>query len=198
MAKKASILSRLNFLAKAGICGFLVAVTALIYLFVFHNDIQERIETAKSKSEQLYKELEAAREAQHAYAKDLEELTDKEQGQRELSKILPKTAEAPAFLSSVQAVADVTGISLTSWTPQATVPEKYYARVPVAMKIEGTFHEIARFFYNVGQLDRIINIENIQITKPAVKGDEIILQVSAKATAFHALAAAAAGGKKGK
>jgi len=39
----------------------------------------------------------------------------------------------------------------------------------------------------VGQLDRIINMENISITEPKVAGDDIVLQTEALATAFHAV-----------
>jgi len=55
------------------------------------------------------------------------------------------------------------------------------------IELEGRFHQIAKFFYNVGQLDRIINMENITITEPKVKGDEVVLKVSALATAFHSI-----------
>jgi type IV pilus assembly protein PilO len=57
------------------------------------------------------------------------------------------------------------------------------------MKVEltGHFHQIARFFYNVGQLDRIINMENISMTDPNLSGGEVMLKAEALATAFHAL-----------
>ena len=55
------------------------------------------------------------------------------------------------------------------------------------LEIEGRFHQLAKFFYSVGQLDRIINMENISITDPKEKGDEVELKVSALATAFHSL-----------
>jgi type IV pilus assembly protein PilO len=55
------------------------------------------------------------------------------------------------------------------------------------MKVEltGKFLQIARFFYNVGQLDRIINMENISMTEPRMVDDEIVLKTEALATAFH-------------
>jgi type IV pilus assembly protein PilO len=47
-----------------------------------------------------------------------------------------------------------------------------------------------KFFYGVGQLDRIINIENIQIKKPSkTRGEEVEVEVECLATAFRAVKA---------
>ena len=69
------------------------------------------------------------------------------------------------------------------------------------MKVEltGRFNQIARFFYNVGQLDRIINMENISMTDPKSVDDEIVLKAEALATAFHVIDNPEAGAEaKGK
>jgi len=63
------------------------------------------------------------------------------------------------------------------------------------MKVElsGKFMQIARFFYNVGQLDRIINMENIAMTDPRLVDNEVILKTEVLATAFHVVEENAAG-----
>jgi type IV pilus assembly protein PilO len=81
----------------------------------------------------------------------------------------------------------VSGVNLAAWTPQDEATEQFYARVPWRLELTGRYHQIAKFFYNVGQLDRIINIENISLTEPSQKGDEVVLKVTALATAFHAI-----------
>lgn len=186
MATPGSALSRLNLPAKIGIGALLLALGAVVYFVVFYGDLATSIEAAKGKERQLLSELTQARKAEHAYQKDLAELEDREQRQRELNKILPATTEYPAFLSAIQSVANVAGVELTAWTPQDEVPEKFYARVPMSLEIKGRFHQIAKFFYNVGQLDRIINIENISISDAKGEDDgEVMLKVEALATAFH-------------
>jgi len=117
----------------------------------------------------------------------LKELTDREQRQRELEKVLPTKTEHPAFLSSLQSVANMTGVTLSAWAPQGEVREKYYARVPMKLTLEGRFHQIAKFFYGVGQVDRIINVENITINNPEVRDEDIYVKVDALATAFRAV-----------
>ena len=163
-------------------------LSGVVYFVVFYGDLATSIKAEQGREVKLRDDLSEAQKAQHAYQLDLAELSDRQQRQRELNKILPATTEYPAFLSSVQSVANVAGVNLSGWFPQGEAPDQFYARVPMKIELEGRFHQIAKFFYNVGQLDRIINMENITITEPKVKGDEVVLKVSALATAFHACA----------
>jgi type IV pilus assembly protein PilO len=187
MAKGPSALSRLTMPAKIGIGAALMILSGVVYFVVFYGDLATSIKAEEGRERQLRDDLAEAQKAQHAYQLDLAELSDRQQRQRELNKILPATTEYPAFLSSVQSVANVAGVNLSGWYPQGEAPDQFYARVPMKIELEGRFHQIAKFFYNVGQLDRIINMENITITEPKVKGDEVILKVSALATAFHSI-----------
>lgn len=200
MAKAPSFLTRLNLGTKVVIGIVLAMLTLVVYWVVFHNDVQNSVNAAKSEYTRKQAELSEAEAAKQAYQKDLAELADREQRQRELSKILPQTTEYPAFLSAIQSVANITGVTLLSWNPQEEVSEQFYARVPMKLSLSGRYHQVAKFFYQVGQLDRIINMENIQIQNPKGKGDDIVLTVNCLATAFHLLETKTTDGteKKGK
>lgn len=188
MAKgKSTALNRVPLLAKVGIGTGLLGLAAAAYWTVFYADVSGRIESAKSTEKNLQKNLAEARKLEGKYNADLKELTDREQRQRELEKVLPTKTEHPAFLSSLQTVANMTGVTLSAWAPQGEVREKYYARIPMKLSLEGRFHQIAKFFYGVGQVDRIINVENITIDNPQVKDEDVIVKVDALATAFRAV-----------
>jgi len=182
--------SSLNRLAPAAKAGLTLAVLVLFgtgYYFVFHSDVETHLVSAQAKGISLTEDLNKARAAEQAYQKDLAEMAEREQRQKELSQILPPTTEYPQFLSAVQSAANDSGVSLSAWTPRERVPDKYYARVPMKVELTGRFNQIARFFYNVGQLDRIINMENISMTDPKAVDDEIVLKAEALATAFHVI-----------
>ncbi len=54
------------------------------------------------------------------------------------------------------------------------------------LTLKGKFHQIARFVYSVGQLDRIINIENINLKNPtSADSDDAVVEVECLATAFR-------------
>jgi len=188
MAKaKSAGLGRVPMLAKVGIAIGLLGLTAAAYWTVFYADISGRIKSAEAAEKNLQKSLADARKLEVKYQADLKELNDRELRQRELEKVLPTKTEHPAFLSSLQTVANMTGVTLSAWAPQGEVREKYYARIPMKLTLEGRFHQIAKFFYGVGQVDRIINVENITIDDPQVRDEDVHVKVDALATAFRAV-----------
>lgn len=186
MARGESALSRLSMAAKIIIVSVVMVAVAAVYFALFHTEVNSRIQAAGNRETKLLDELKTARKNEFAYQKDLQELTERQQRQRELNKVLPQTTEYPSFLSALQSVANVSGISLTAWSPEPEVPEQFYARVPMKIEISGRYHQLAKFFYQVGQLDRIINIENISVTDPKKDGDDFFIKVVALATAFKA------------
>jgi type IV pilus assembly protein PilO len=186
VARGDSVLAKLPLLAKAGIGALFVILIGVAYYVVFYGDLASSISAEKSKEARLRGELSTARQNEFSYQKDLAELSDRQQRQRELVKILPTDTEYPAFLSSVQNVANVAGIALTAWSPMPEVPDQFYSRVPMKLTLTGRYHQIAKFFHGVGQLDRVINMENISLTDPKPDGEDIVVKVDALATAFRA------------
>jgi type IV pilus assembly protein PilO len=77
----------------------------------------------------------------------------------------------------------------------------FYAKIPVELRLRGRYHELAKFFYNVGRLERVINLENINLNldtrrergSDTEEGD-IILGAQVLATTFRALEDTVGGG----
>ena len=187
MARRTSALTKLPPIARIGVGAGALLLVGVAYFVVFYGDIESSIKAEQGRETQLRTELADARKNEFAYQKDLAELTDRQQRQRELNKVLPTDTEYPAFLSAVQSVANVSGIGLTAWSPQPEVSEQFYSRVPMKVTLVGRYHQVAKFFYGVGQLDRIINMENISLTEPKLQGDDVVVKVEALATAFRSL-----------
>jgi type IV pilus assembly protein PilO len=182
---KESALARLPFPAKLGIIVAALALVFIAYWVVFYGDVAQSIVSSQKMETTLKGQLAEAKKAQVAYQKDLAELHEREERTAEVEKVLPSQAQYPSFLSSVQSVANLSGVSLTAWEPESEVSEEYYARVPMKLQLKGKFHQVAKFFYSVAQLDRIINMENIAITEPEVEGDDVVVECQALATAFR-------------
>ncbi len=158
-----------------------------VYYVMFYDDLARAIARAATEEKSLHADLATARQNEFAYQRDLAELTERQQRQNQLAKVLPNSTEYPAFLSSLQTVSNASGVTLIAWAPQPEVIEKFYARVPMRLDLEGRFHQVAKFFYGVGQLDRIINMENISMSDPKELDKDVIVKVTALATAFRAL-----------
>lgn len=182
------IMARYPRLAKVGVGVLLTVLVGAAYFVLFFDEISEAIAKQKREEQTFRAELSRVKQAEFEYHKDLAELTERQQRQRDLNKILPETTEYPAFLSALQGVANISGVALQAWTPQEEVMQKFFARVPMHLTLQGKFHQVAKFFYGVGQLDRIINVENISLSQPKTQNEELLLKVDCLATAFHTIA----------
>ena len=181
-----SALARIPPYAKVAIGAALVVLTVSIYWFVFYSEAAAKIEGALRQKKALVDEMAQQQQALASYFADRDELALREQRARELNKVLPPDAEEDAFLSSVQQASNAAGIDLKRFAPQDEVVQSFYAKIPVELEVMGRFHQIAKFAYELGKVDRIINVENIELTDPKMVGDEVILQGKVLATAFHA------------
>ncbi len=180
-------LARLPLPAKVGFGGAMVVLVGLVYWVVFYTEVSAKIDQANRQSVDLQTELARQQQAQAGYLVDRDELVLRQQRQRELNKVLPADTEAAAFLSSLQQVSNVSGVDLKGWKPEEEQAQAFYAKVPMRLDLGGRFHQIAKFMYEVGRLDRIINIENIELSDPKIIGDDVDLKARCLATTFHAL-----------
>ena len=178
-------LNRLPLVGKVGVGALLVSLLGVTYYVILHTDVATKIDREKHQTGELEAELSRQRQSQASYFADRDELAMRQQKQRELNKVLPTETEAATFLSAIQAVSNISGIDLKAWTPMEEVPQAFFAKVPMKLQITGRFHQIAKFIYEVGKQDRIINMENLELTDPKVEGDDVILKASCLATTFH-------------
>lgn len=168
-AASGSTLDRLPLAGKIGVgLLFMTLVGALFFVFVYE-DLSNELQQAKRREVQLQGDLKTAEAAKEAYQRDRDEKIRSEARAEQTKKVLPDDPETPAFLASLQQMATVAGINLTSWAPVDEVPQEFFAKVPMKLTISGRFHQIAKFFHGVGQLDRIINMEDIQMKISPVK-----------------------------
>lgn len=211
-----SALSKLGTPAKLGIGGVFVVLIALVYWVVFYSDVSSKIEAATTQGNKLKGDLASAQAEKQTYIQDKEDLTSRQQRQKDLNKALPAETEAAGFLSALQQAANVSGVELKTWAPQDEKTESFYAKFPMKLEMSGRFHQVAKFAYEVGHVERIINVENIEMSDPKVEGDEVVVKAKCLATTFHTVkvqpkpaasaapapppnapaASAAAGGKK--
>jgi type IV pilus assembly protein PilO len=193
-------LSKLPLAGKIGVGAVLCALLGVAYYVLLHTDVAARIDREKARTGELDAELSRQRQSQASYFADRDELAMRQQKQRELNKVLPTETEAATFLSALQAVSNISGIDLKAWSPMEEVAQTFFAKVPMRLTITGRFHQIAKFVYEVGKQDRIINMENLELTDPHSEGEDVVLKATCLATTFHLLkkpAAAPAPGAPG-
>ena len=184
-ASKDSGFAKLPAAAKLGILVMLLLLISAIYYFALHMTLTDDIANAEQRYNTLEDDLSAAQLRQQEYLQCTQLLAQREAIDRQNKRILPEQAEIAAFLQDLNRLSELSGLQMSLVEPRPEEAQEYYVRIPVSLKLEGRYHQLAKFFYNVSRLERAINMENVHLTEPAVVGDEVRLQVDVRATTFR-------------
>ncbi|WP_031407111.1 type 4a pilus biogenesis protein PilO [Thiomonas sp. FB-Cd] len=102
-----------------------------------------------------------------------------------LEKQLPSKAEMDALLSDINQAGIGRGLQFDLFRPGQVDVKNYYAELPIAIKVQGTYNDLAAFTADVAKLSRIVTINNIAITGAAKvanapSGDKLTMDATAK------------------
>jgi type IV pilus assembly protein PilO len=154
---------------KIGATAGLIAVLGLMDYQFFYSDTAGRIGSARAHQAELADELasyQRRRGEYLGYRNELKQLLDE---QRDLLRALPKRAEIPTFLANVHEQAELASLEVLSVEIGQESLADLYVKIPVKMEVRGTYHQISRFFRNVGELPRIVNVENLSLNPDTEK-----------------------------
>jgi len=85
-------------------------------------------------------------------------------------KKLPEKKEIPSLLASVSQSGQDAGLEFLLFEPKPEVQKEFYAEIPVSIKVSGGYHNVALFFDKVARLSRIVNMDNINMSR--IKQDD--------------------------
>jgi type IV pilus assembly protein PilO len=80
-----------------------------------------------------------------------------------LLRILPARRNTPELLRRIRDLTEQGDFELKRFTPGNFIDQEFYSEWPIAISLEGTYHNLALLFDRVGRFSRIINIEGLKI-----------------------------------
>lgn len=184
------------------LCAFIAigVLSALWYFWLKDSDVELQSERAKELTlrEDYKKKL--------TQAVNLEALRKQREQVlvyvTQLEKQLPSKAEMDALLSDINQAGLGRSLQFDLFRPGQVSVKEYYAELPIAIRVAGSYNDIGLFSSDIAHLSRIVTLNNLTIL-PAKDG---VLSLDATARTFRYLdpeeiaaqrrAAAPAGGKK--
>ena len=119
-----------------------------------------------------------------------------------LLKQLPNKSQMDALLVDINQAGLGRGLQFELFKPAAQeIVRDFYAELPIAVKVIGVYHDMGAFASDVGQLSRIVTLNDVVIE--AAKDGNLVLDVTARTFRYldedevSAQRKAAAGAKKG-
>lgn len=93
-------------------------------------------------------------------------------------KELPDSREVPELLLSIERLARDSGLEVTLFQTRPEVVKDFYADVPVLLNAQGTFHQLMTFLDEVGHLERIVNVSDLDVWQPLFRETNMIKELS--------------------
>ena len=184
---------------KALVALLVMALAAVAFYVLFYQDIDGAIAKTRSEKSKLEKTLSDYQVKLRNKQQFQEEIRTLKKKRRTALEKLPEKAEIPTLLSKIHGQAKIVGLEIKDFERLPEVTTGFYSTIPVLMTLEGTYQQIATFFYYVGKLTRIVNLTNIEIK--ADRGDNtvdpVLLSARVLPTTFR-YSPPGAGGGKGK
>jgi type IV pilus assembly protein PilO len=151
-----------------------------IFVYFFYWPKFEKIASLGTNLKKLEKKLSTAKRNAADLKKFQAKMKEAEAQFNRAMKKRPEKEEIPSLLTSISDSGQSVGLDFLLFEPKKEKKKEFYAEIPVAMSLRGNYHNLALFFDQVARLNRIVNIENIQISRSKGKG---VNKLSAKCTA---------------
>ena len=108
-----------------------------------------------------------------------------------LKAVLPEQKDVADLLRRIQTLATQSNLAIRGFKPAPSVTKQLHAEWPIALQLDGTYHNLAMFFDRVSKFSRIINVSNITIRAKDKPELNSTISVDCVATTFVLLDTAA-------
>ncbi|OUR65863.1 pilus assembly protein PilO [Methylophaga sp. 42_25_T18] len=181
-------LSELDF-NESGEWPFIVKLLAIIllclaiwgggYYFII-KDKQAELLGLEQKEVQLKNEFEAKTAKAinlEAYKKQMVEMKTTFAS---MLKQLPRKSEVADLLIDISRTGLINGLEFELFKPGGERPVDFYAELPIAMKVTGTYHQFGEFVSGIAALPRIVTLHNLTMLPLGKDSGKMSLSITAK------------------
>ena len=165
--------------ARAGIIALIALLIGGFYYFSVYQSTNRQLQALHGQELELQRKLSEVRSIAANIAEFEEEITNLELKLSKVLRQLPNDKELEVLLTDISNLGKTAGIEMKSFQRKDEIVHGFYAEVPIAIELEGRYHDIASFFDLMSKLPRIVNMgalsmsvasENLEATRLKVKG----------------------------
>ncbi len=156
-------LAKLPWYAQVG--AFLVLAIAGVGVFVWYYELpfREDMEARQVQLTALRNDIAKGQATAKQLGQFRAEVDDLEARLGSLRAVLPEEKDAADLLRRMQTVATQSNLTIKSFKPSPPVTKQLHAEWPIALELEGTYHNLAIFFDRIGKFTRIVNITGLDV-----------------------------------
>ncbi len=171
--------------ARAAVSLAVAGMVAAAYFFGFHQSSREELVRLHGQEQELQRKLSEVRSVASNVEAFEAEIGQLETRLKLVIRQLPNKKQLEVLLTDISNLGKTVGIEIKSFRRQDEVVRGFYAEVPISIAIEGTYHDIARFFDMMARLPRIVNMGALTMGVVRENTQNTWLKISGTATTFR-------------
>lgn len=183
-----AVLDKFAKLPRAARVGFVVGIAVFVgalYYFLVYQKLSAEREALHVQETKLQRRLSEVRAIAANISAFEAEIADLEVQLKAALQQLPNEKQLEVLLTDISNLGKTAGVEISSFRRQKERIHDFYAEVPIAIELEGRYHDIARFFDLMSKLPRIVNMGALVVEVGEESMLETRLKISGTATTFR-------------
>jgi type IV pilus assembly protein PilO len=177
-------LARLPLVGQMGVAAVLAFLVVGGFYWFWYKDAlqqQQKKETELAELQKQIRALEATANKLAEFQREVQMLEAKLEG---LKRSLPPEKEMPDLMRRLQYLAAQSSLAVLKFAPATPVQKDFYQEIPIAIDMQGTYHNMGAFLDRISRIPRIVNVGNLRIKAQGQPTVNNTVAVSATATTY--------------
>jgi len=154
----------MSFAARLGVLVLAALIVGVAYYYVYLNPQIQANAEIKTKITDKTRENEQLRQFEPKLADLNRQMAILQQQMEIQKKIVPDDKDADQFIRLLHDTASTSGIEIRRYASMPVANHEFYSDVPFSIDIDGPYYSVLNFFQRVSELERIVNIDNLQMS----------------------------------
>jgi type IV pilus assembly protein PilO len=177
-------LNKLPWYAQVGLFVVLALAGVGVFYYFYVMPADADMATRQKKLDGLKVEIAKAQSTANQLNQFRQQVAELEGRLESLKAVLPEQKDVADLLRRIQTLATQSNLAIRGFKPAASVTKDLHAEWPIALQLDGTYHNLGMFFDRVSKFSRIINVSNISIRAKEKPEPNSTISVDCVATTF--------------
>jgi type IV pilus assembly protein PilO len=153
----------MSLLTRAGILFVAALMIGAAYYYIYFNPLYQANQQLNTRIHDKVAENNMLRTYEPKLAELNRNMAILQQQMEIQKKIVPDDKDADQFIKLLHDTAATSGIEIRRYTAMPVSNKDFYTEVPFSIDIDGPYYSVLNFFQRVAELERIVNVSNMQM-----------------------------------
>ncbi len=182
-------LNKLPWYGQVGLFVVLALAGVGVFYYFYVMPTEAEMATRQQRLDGLKVEIAKAQSTANQLNQFRQQVAELEARLESLRAVLPEQKDVADLLRRIQTLATQSNLAIRGFKPAPSITKDLHAEWPIALQLDGTYHNLGMFFDRVSKFSRIINVSNISIRAKEKPELSSTITVDCVATTFVLLEA---------